>query len=329
MDSFAHFSGARGEPYRVGFLMIEGFALMSYASVAEPMRAANLLAGQTLFAVSNHSVDGLPAASSNRVTVPADTALGRAGDALPELDMLMVVAGGDPDVFLGAPVHGALRALDKRGVVLGGVSGGPLVLAAAGLMAGRRVTAHWEHMPALAETAPDAIIERSLYVLDRNRATCAGGVAPLDMVHALIARMHGAGFARKVSDWFLHTDIRPSEGAQRAGLIERHGTTNRVVIESIRLMQDHFAEPLALGRLAELAGVSPRQLSRLFQTHLGTSPMAFYLDLRLEHARHLLRASSLSITEIALAAGFSGSAHFSAAFAARHGLPPSRFNRAP
>jgi len=298
---------------------------MSYASVAEPFRAANLLAGRTLYELVNFAASGSAATSSSHVIVPADEPLSPA----PCLDLLMVVAGGDPMTFLKVPVRGVLRELDKRGVVMGGVSGGPLVLAAAGLMEGRRMTVHWEHMPALAELSPTSIIERTLYVLDRNRVTCAGGIAPLDMVHALIARSHGAEFARQVSDWFLHTNVRPAESAQRSGLIERYGTTNRVVIEVIQLMHDHLAEPLSLLRLAELAGVSARQLIRLFRAHLGKPAMAFYLDLRLDHARHLLRASSLSITEIALATGFSDSAHFSTAFSRRYGQPPSKFTRKP
>ncbi|WP_368670984.1 DJ-1/PfpI family protein, partial [Klebsiella pneumoniae] len=79
-----------------------------------------------------------------------------------------------------------LRQLDHRGVTLGGVSGGPLLLAHAGLMAGRRMTVHWEHAAALAELSPALLVERSLYVIDRNRVTCAGGIAPMDMMHALI-----------------------------------------------------------------------------------------------------------------------------------------------
>lgn len=308
-------------PHRIGFLLVDGFALMSYASVAEPFRAANLLAGRPLYELRNYAVSGNAARSSNRAVVPSDGAISKADD----LDMVMVVAGGSSAEILKAPIQGVLRALDQKGVTLGGVSGGPLILAAAGLMEGRRMTVHWEHMPALKELSPTLMIEHSLYVIDRNRVTCAGGIAPMDMIHSLIAQTHGAEFARKVSDWFLHTEVRPSQGAQRSGLIERYGTSNRVVIDAIELMRNHIGAVLSLPQLATLTGVTPRHLNRLFVSHVGISTMAFYLDLRLEYSERLLRNSSLPITEVALAVGFSDSSHFSTAFRAKYGAAPSRY----
>jgi len=65
------------------------------------------------------------------------------------------------------------------------------------------------------------MIERSLYVIDRDRFTCAGGIAPLDMMHALLTERHELAFARQVSDCFMHTDVRSANGPQRAGLVER------------------------------------------------------------------------------------------------------------
>ncbi len=304
---------------RVSLLLIDEFALMSYASVTEPLRAANLIAGQVLYELRNFAAAGEVARCSNGLKIPSD------GDILapPQPDIVFVLAGGPQQGILQAPVGPLLRKLDQRGVTLGGISGGPLVLAQAGVMQGRRMTVHWEHAPALTEIAPDLLLEKSLYVIDRNRITCAGGIAPLDLMHSLIARTHGRTLAREVSDWFLHTDIRPSAGAQRAGLAEQYGTTNRAVLDTIALMKSHIADPLPLDRLATLARLSPRQLSRLFREALGQTPMAFYRDLRLSLSRNLLRNSALSITEIALATGFSSAAHFATAFRSRYGTAPS------
>jgi transcriptional regulator GlxA family with amidase domain len=211
--------------------------------------------------------------------------------------------------------------------MLGGVSGGPVILARAGLMARRRMTVHWDHAPALAEISPSLMIERSLYVIDRDRVTCAGGTAPMDLMHALIARHHGARFARQVSDWFLHTDIRPSGGPQRAGLVERHGTTNAALLDAITAMESHVADPLDLAQLARFAGVGPRQLNRLFRQRLGSSTMDYYRRLRLEKARALLRGSAMPMTEIALATGFAGSAHFASRHSRSYGAPPSSLRK--
>ena len=308
-------------PQRIGILPLNDFAVMSYASTAEPLRAANLLAGAPLYEVINISLDGAAVSSSGAAEVRADA---QVGDAL-KLDALFVVAGGD----MSAPLEGRLRTwlarMARAGVQMGGVSGGPVILARAGLMQDRRMTLHWEYLPALAELSPELKIERSLYVIDRDRMTCAGGTAPLDMMHALIARDHGTEFARKVSDWFMHTDIRPPIGPQRAGLVERIGAHNAAVLDAVEAMENHIADPLSLPQIAVLAGVSPRQLARLFTEQLGTPVMRYYRRLRLERAQSLLRNSPLPLTQIALATGFANSAHFSRLYAAQFGQPPSAY----
>ena len=309
-------------PTRIGVLPLPGFALMSYACVVEPFRAANLHSRKQLYQLVNFTLDG-PVSSSGAVSVAQEA---HVGDT-PDLDYLFVVAGGDPMTFEDRGCFAWLARMARRGVKLGGVSGGPVILARAGLMAGRRMTVHWEHASALAEISPNLMIERSLYVIDRDRVTCAGGTAPLDLMHALISRDHGKIFAQLVSDWFLHTDIRPSGGPQRGGLVERVGTTSAPVLDAVGAMEDHVADPLSLDHLAQISGVSPRHLTRLFRERLKQTPMAYYRDLRLDVAQRLLTQTPLPLTEIALATGFANSSHFSASYAERFGNPPSTARR--
>jgi transcriptional regulator GlxA family with amidase domain len=310
-------------PFRIGVMLIDGFALMSYASVVEPLRAANLLASKDLFQVSHFSATGLVARSSGGAIVETAGSV----DTNADFELFLVVAGGDPHEFIKPPVASMLRRLDRRGVTLGGVSGGPVVLAAAGLMENRRMTVHWEHAPMLAALSDNLMVERSLYVIDRDRVTCAGGIAPMDMMHALIAKEHGSEFARLVSDWFLHTEIRPSSGSQRSSLIERYGINDPNILDAIEIMRTHIGDPLQLSQIASLTRVSARQLNRVFGEKTGQSIMNFYRNLRLEYARNLLRNSSMPLTEIALATGFSSSAHFSKSFASQFGGPPSVMRR--
>jgi transcriptional regulator GlxA family with amidase domain len=307
------------EPFRVGFLLVSGFALMSYAAAVEPLRAANLLAGEPLYELTNIAAIGGSGISSSGAVIDGDDHR----TAGLRFDLVLVVAGGDPAEFSDKSTFDWLAQLSARGVLLGGVSGGPVILARAGLMRGRRLTVHWEHANALTEFDPNLLVERSLYVRDRDRLTCAGGTAPLDMMHILIADHHGPDFATRVSDWFLHTDVRPSGGPQRAGLVERYGTTSRPVVQAIEAMENHIGNPLSLNQLASRAGVGARQLNRLFASKLGCSAMSFYLKLRLEKSRNLLDQSPLSVTEIALATGFSSSAHFSRAFSNMYEQTPS------
>ncbi|MFD0985483.1 GlxA family transcriptional regulator [Methyloligella solikamskensis] len=311
------------DAYRICFLLIDGFALMSYAAAVEPLRAANLLAGRRVYEISHAAPAGAFATSSSGARIEADAEIGVDFD----FDLVLVVAGGDPVSFEDEHSFSWLRSLGRHGVRLGGVSGGPVILALAGVMAGRRMTVHWEHAGALAEIYPELLIERTLYVVDRDRITSAGGTAPLDLMYALLAERQGPDFARAISDWFMHTEVRPSGGPQRSGLVERHGTTEAAVIQAIEAMENHVADPLRLAQLATLAGTSPRQLNRLFRERLGRSTMAFYRRLRLDVARNFLQQSTLPLTDIALATGFANSAHFSSAFRTEFGTSPSAFRK--
>ena len=301
----------------MGILPIPGFALMSYACTVEPLRAANLLSRRPLYDVVHFGEKAL-IESSGAVSIERRHAIGDTVD----LDILLVVAGGDPFAYEDATVFSWLRQTARRGVLIGGVSGGSVILAKAGLMAGRRLTVHWEHTAALAERYPDSLVERRLYVIDRDRVTCGGGSAPLDLMHALIADHHGNVFARLVSDWFLHTDIRGSGAPQRGGVAERHGIHSPHILEAVASMESHVGDPLSLTQLALITQISTRHLNRLFMHAFGQSVMDYYRDLRLDTARRLIRSSAMGLRDIAEATGFSNAGHFSNAYKARFGLRP-------
>ena len=110
-------------------------------------------------------------------------------------------------------------------------------------------------------------------------------------------------------------------------LPDRIGTANAAVLIAVAMMEEHIAVPVSLTRLADAAKVSTRQLNRLFLRTTGRTAMRYYRDRRLDAAANLLRSSVLSVTEIALASGFSSSSHFAAAYRARHGVLPSQARR--
>ena len=305
-------------PAHVGFLLVPDFALLAYASAIEPLRAANRLSGRDLYRWSHVSIDGQPAPASNGVSIRADCGL---SDDV-RFDYVFVCAGGNPAAFQHAPTFAWLRQLARRGVKLGGVSGGPYVLARANVLGGYRFTIHWEHAPAFLEDYPDLDLRRSLYEIDRDRLTSSGGTAPLDMMHAVIAREHGSELALKVSEWFLQTHVREGEGPQRMPLRERLGISHAPLLRVVGRMEQSLENPVSRGELARTANVSLRQLERLFRLHLGRSLGEHYLGLRLDRARDLLRQTTLSVLEIALACGFASASHFSRAYRARFGHAP-------
>ena len=307
-----------GGPRLIGLLLIDGFALMSYAALLEPFRAANALSGETLYRWTHVAVAGTSATASNGATLMCER---QVGNAL-EPDMLFVFAGGDPATFKDPATFAWLRRMAGRGIALGGVSGGPYVLARAGLLAGRRATIHWEHADDFREHFADVTLEDGLYVMDRGRMTCAGGTAGLDLALELIETDHGRALAGRVGEWFIRTEPRRGEGAQRPGLRERYGVRHAGLLRALGEMEAAIETPRPRDALAHAAGVSVRQLERLFRTHLGGGLAEVYLRIRLEHARRLLRTTGLTVTEVAVACGFLSSSHFARVFRRAYGCSP-------
>jgi transcriptional regulator GlxA family with amidase domain len=303
----------------VGFLLIPGFSLMSYASAVEPLRAANQLTGRRLYRWWHAAPGDKPALASNGAAVVPDF---RFGSSIAPPDFFFVCAGGNPATFKDRRTFAWLRKMAGLGVVIGGISGGPFILARAGLLTRRRCTVHWEHVPSMHEEFPETDLTHSLFEFDRDRITCSGGVAGLDMMVALISRDHGYTLGAAVSEWLLHTHVREGKGPQRMDLRFRVGVTDDKLLKTLKAMELHLESPLPRERLAKQAGVSLRQLERLFRIHLRCGVHEHYLALRLGRSRQLLRETSLSILEVAVATGFASASQFSRAFRRVFGFPP-------
>jgi AraC family transcriptional regulator, glycine betaine-responsive activator len=311
--------GPGDRPQEIGFLLVPGFALMSFASACEPFRAANDLAGRALYRLRYFGETAGRVASSSGAEVPTEDLPRERG----HLDTLFVCAGGEPTGWDRPAIHAALRRMARFGVRIGGISGGAYLMAAAGLLADRAFTVHWEYAGATVEAFPDARLTQARYVADADRLTCGGGVAPLDMAHALIAERMGVAFARRVSDWFLHTAVGAADDPQRASAAERYGVHHPALLAVLEAMEKTVEAPLGRRAMARLASISERQLDRLFLDKRGLSFSAQYRAIRLAHARRLLRQSPLRIGEIATACGFASAAHFSRSYRSQFGCSPS------
>lgn len=319
-DRCALFQPYRGtEPEPVGFLLVPRFSMMAFISAVEPLRVANRFAGRTLFSWHIFSADGGPVEASNGMSLAAEAAIDKA--AVPTL---IVCAGFDPRAHGKKPLIATLRRLAHRGVTLGALDTGAHLLARAGLLDDSRVTMHWEAVPAFREDFPDIEVSDELFEVGDGHFTCAGGTAAIDLMLDMIARKHGSDLAVKISEQFIHERIRDRHDAQRLKLAKRLGVTNSRVLRIVELMERHLDEPLSARRLASSAGVSGRQLERLFRANLGVTPGAYYLGLRLQRVRQLLRETDKSVLEIALACGFTSASSVSRAYRARFGVAPSQ-----
>lgn len=306
---------------RFGFILLPGFALMSVASAIEPLRAANTLAGRALYQWQIFVLHG------ERATASCGADMGGLGLAQmhrndPSLDTVFLCTGGNPVNWRYPELAPHLHRLAQRGVRLGGISGGAFLLAQSRLLSGRRFTLHWEYAPALQEAFPMLRPEPARFVLDRDRLTCGGGVAAMDMMHALIAQRHGAAFARQVTDWFLHRQVDEPQAPQRASIVQRYQVHQPAVVAALERMQFSLGEPVSRTAMAAQLGLSARQLDRLFRAHLDTTYQQQYLAMRLAHARLLLQQSALPVMQVAVACGFNSATHFSRCYRERYGLTP-------
>lgn len=304
---------------RHAFLLVPGFSQIAFAAAIEPLRMANMVLGRADFTAVTVSADGGGVTASNGVRITPDHGL----TDLPAVDCILI-CGPNPIRFPHERrlVHW-LRRQAQRGVCLGGIDTGPLLLARAGLLEGYRCTVHWQDMQRMRDAFPGIIVSPQVYEIDRDRLTCSGGTASMDLMLARIgAHAGGASLAGAVADLLVHQRVRSEHDRQRMPIRQRLGTSSSALTAAVMLMEANIEEPLGVEELAGLAGISIRQLERLFRQHLGRTPGAYYMELRLERARELLRHTDRSIGEIATDCGFRSAAHLSRRYHACHGYPP-------
>lgn len=306
-------------PYEIGFLLVDGFSLMSFASASEPLRVANLISGKNLYNVRNVPIMGSLAESSNGVLVKASAQIGENVD----FDLLIVIAEPGSADLKNLRVMQWLQLLSKRGVALGGVGAGALLLANAGLMEGRAMALHDECIN-IAEGAL-ARLKRSkdLFVIDEERCTCVGGTSAIDMMHSLIEMHHGEDLATNVSELLSQNKARRQGNLSHLEIRKQFNIGSMPELLAIEAMLENVSEPFSLAALSVAAKVGTRQLNRLFQQSQNCGTMQFYKGIRLDEANKLIANTVLPIAEIARLTGFVSSAHFAKAFRDKFGKQPS------
>ncbi len=310
--------------YEVVFLLVPRFSMIALYGAVEPLRVANRFAGE-VFSWRFVSQDGQPVAASNAIPVSVSGGLRDIGKPA----MAVVSASYEPERGRTRPMLAAIRKLAAAHVLLAGIDTGPFLLAAAGVLDGYRATCHWESLPGFRESFPDVKVTQSLFVTDRERMTCAGGSAAIDMMLDWIGQLLGRPLAVTVADQLLHFREGGAVEAARLPAGTRYGTSDPRLLAIIAAMEEQCEEPLDAAALAKVGGVSERQMERLFRAELHARPMGFYLQRRLEKAERLITYSQMSMRDVSIAAGFSSLSQFSRAFASRYGVPPTVFRRRP
>lgn len=300
------------------FLLLENFSHLAFSCALEPLRIANLVSGRDLYRWSLASVDGISARCSNGSVTLVDRGLQPMGHA----DRLFVLSGIHVQQSTTPAVLNFLRREKSTGTAMGAICSAAYVLARAGFLDGVKTAIHWEYHDLFAEEFPEVELVRSIFVANQKYITASGGTAAADLMLHLIARQHGNDLSTAVADQMCYNAVREGTAAQRVSIQSRHGMRNDHLARAIAIVEARMEDPLAPCELADLLGISTRQLERLFGRYLNTSPKRYITEMRLHRARNLIVQSEQSITEIAMACGFNSTSHFSKVFRSHYGISP-------
>ncbi|HHS88829.1 MAG TPA: GlxA family transcriptional regulator [Rhodobacteraceae bacterium] len=310
---------ARG-PRQFNFLLLENFTLLSFACAVECLRIANRVADRELYKWALIGENGASVTCSLGIEIALENGLFETNRD----DTILVCGGIEIESASNRKILNWLRREARRGARIGGLCTGGHTLALAGLLNGKRATIHWENQHSFAESFEDVQLTKSVFAIDGNRMTTAGGTSSIDLMLKLIADEHGEELANAVADQQLYSAIRTDQDTQRLSVPARIGVRHPKLSRVIQMMEENTEEPMSPSLMAAQVGMSTRQLERLFRRYLNRSPKRYYMELRLQKARNLLMQTDMSVINVALACGFASPSHFSKCYRAHYDTTPYR-----
>jgi len=320
MGGFTDSDQNKAPPRRFIFALLTDFSLQSFSGAIESLRIANRAAETQLYSWALVGEDGQSVTCSAGIVFDLDGGL----EELRRSDTILVCGGLDIVEHSSRKILNWLRREARRGVKIGGLCTAAHTLALAGLLDGRRATIHWENQDSFGEEFEDVKLTKSVFTIDGNRMTTAGGTSSIDLMLKLIAEDHGEDLANTVADQQIYSSIRTDQDTQRLSVPTRIGVRHPKLSKVIQMMEANIEEPISPSILASDVGMSTRQLERLFRRYLDRSPKRYYMELRLQKARNLLMQTDMSVINVALSCGFASPSHFSKCYRAHYDTTPYR-----
>lgn len=316
-----------GPRLSVGFILSRRFTLCAFANFVDVLRLAADEGDRSRpilcdWAVLSDTMDPVP--SSCGVPIQPGERLGEPT----RFDYIVVVGGLLEEIPNISPAYTRfLQRAAEAEVPLVGVCTGAFVLHRAGLMHGYRACVSWFCRADFLEQFDglEPVSDR-IFVVDRDRLTCAGGASSAHLAAYLVERHVGRAQASKSLHIMIIDGALSPEKAQPGIPIELK-TEDPLVKRALLLMQQRIDTPLSVAEIARRMGTGKRQLERHFRAALDTSPQAAFLDIRLAFARHLVEDTDKSISMIAVECGFCDASHLSRLFRQRYGCTASALRR--
>jgi transcriptional regulator GlxA family with amidase domain len=312
--------GGQQNPRVVVIVVFDGVKLLDAAGPAEVFAEANIFGAN--YQIKIASVDG------RDVTTSIGTGF-TVTERISSIDRVdtVLVAGGDG--LIGRPIEPALvesvKLLPAKTRRLASICTGAFILAKAGVLNGRRATTHWRHANLLARAYPDVTVEPdAIFVRDGDVLTSAGVSAGIDLALALVEEDYGAGLVRDVARSLVVYLKRAGGQSQFSVLVEAEPPPQSVLRAVTDAIAANPAAEHTVKTLAAQASLSTRQLTRLFQSELGTTPARYVEMVRIDTARAALDAGR-SVAETARLAGFGSAETLRRVFVNNLGVSPKAY----
>jgi transcriptional regulator GlxA family with amidase domain len=314
----------------LSLVLVPGFALGDLARVVDILAAANAVTGSRIFHWQTVGLERGPIPSASEIDVHPETCL---SDSPATGNVLVLAEILPPDLPALARLTDWLRDADRAGAHIGALSSGAILLSRSGLLRGYACATPTQL--AFSDSAParndelfcrergPARLHPDLFVIDRNRFTCAGGCTTSDMMLRVIRQCLGDEAVRRVTGQLLRDRARDADEIQPRAQLVQHAAGSQALQRAMQVMRRHAQQPVELRVIAMRAGVHLRHLERLFRRHLETSPREFYLRLRLQRARELMQCTTETLSSIARDVGFDSLSHFSKCYTEAYGTRPS------
>jgi AraC family transcriptional activator FtrA len=247
--------------------------------------------------------------------------------ALADADTVIVPSCRDVAEPPSPALVDAVRAAHRNGARVASLCTGAFVLAAAGLLDGRRATTHWAHADTLHDRYPEVRVDAGvLYIDEGDVLTSAGKAAGMDLCLHLVRTDHGAAVANALARTLVVPPHRPGGQAQYIPAAVGHGRSN-VLAGLMAWALDHLDQPLTVRDLAREAGMSPRNLARHFHAVAGMGPLRWLLTQRVRRAQELLELSDLSVEQVAARSGMGTATTLRRHFSQQLGVPPESYRQ--
>ena len=307
---------------RVGFVLLPRFTLTAFAGFVDALRLA-----------ADEGDRSRPLRCAWSVIGTRDEWI----ESSSGIKVMSMEDFGDPNAFdyivvVGGLLHGGqkiprgvlayLRRAATAGVNLVGLCTGSFALARAGLLNGYLTCVSWFHREDFQREFPECkVVSNQMYVVDRDRFTCAGGTSVVHLSAHIIERAIDRASAVKALRILIESQPLPARTLQPEHVLSE-SSHDSLVKKAMLLLEQNLAAPLPIERLAKKLQIGRRQLERRFQQDIGISPSDYQRRLRVERSRWLLEHTDLQVGEIAIECGFQSSAHFSRVMRQQFGEAP-------